>query len=77
MKAVLKALKTTGFLKAFYWSFGSFFAGWIITALAMPEMQSAFGSTAWIIPTLNSFLVLLKQTWDEKVEEWKKARNES
>jgi len=69
--AILKALSSKGFLRAMFWSFLSWLTAWGIAALALPEVKQLFGQYGWLIPAINSFLVLCKQTWDEWVADWK------
>jgi len=59
--AILKALSSKGFLRAVFWSFLSWLTAWGIAALALPEVKQLFGQYGWLIPAINSFLVLCKQ----------------
>jgi len=60
--AILKALSSKGFLRAVFWSFLSWLTAWGIAALALPEVKQLFGQYGWLIPAINSFLVLCKQS---------------
>lgn len=64
LKSPVGAVASKGFLKAFLYSFGSFFVGWGIIYLASPEAAMVFGQKAWLLPTINSLLVFAKQTLD-------------
>ena len=64
LKAPLGAVTSKGFIKTFLYSFGSFLAGWSLIYLASPETALLFGERAWIIPTLNTLIVLIKQSFD-------------
>jgi len=63
--SIPKAAATSGFRKAFLYSFGSFLVAWLITYLASPEAHHYLGQYGWLIPCLNSLAVYFKQYFDE------------
>ena len=58
-------LTSKGFVKAFFWSFGSFLLLWATTALTLPEVNQVLSQYGWLVPLLNTVLVALKQIVDE------------
>jgi hypothetical protein len=62
--AVPAAVGSSGFLKAFLYSFGSWLAAWAITWLASSEAATTLGQFGWVIPLLNTLVVFFKQYFD-------------
>ena len=62
--AVPVAVASPGFWKAFFYSFGSWFAVWILAWLASSEAATTLGQFGWIIPLLNTIVVFFKQYFD-------------
>lgn len=65
MKHLYNALVSKGFVKAFFYSFGSFLAGWIILFINDPDIALTLGQYAGIIPLINVVAVGIKQYFDE------------
>lgn len=61
----LKALFSTGFIKAFCYSLGSFMAGWTLIWLTIPEVVGTLGKYGIVIPLINWIVVFAKQYFDE------------
>lgn len=62
--AVTPAVKSKGFWKTVFYSFGSWFAVWAIVWLASPEAVTSLGRFGWMIPLFNTIWVFLKQYCD-------------
>jgi hypothetical protein len=59
-----EAVSTGGFKKAFFFSFGSWLAGWGIAWLAGSQAAQYLGEYGWVIPLLNTLAVFFKQYFD-------------
>jgi len=71
--AVPEAVSSSGFWKAFFYSFGSWLATWVIAWLTSSEATTVLGQFGWMIPLLNTIVVFFKQYFDalkskEKIE---------
>ncbi|MDD5069051.1 MAG: hypothetical protein PHN89_05665 [Candidatus Pacebacteria bacterium] len=59
-----EAVSTSGFQKAFFFSFGSWLAGWGIAWLAGSQAAQYLGEYGWVVPLLNTIAVFAKQWFD-------------
>ena len=64
LSAIPTAIATSGFWKAFFYSFGSWLFGWLITFLTYPEAHLYLGKFGFIIPLINVIAVFFKQYFD-------------
>jgi len=60
-----KAFVSKGFLKAFGYSFGSWFCFWGLNWLVTNEAVETLSQVGWAVPLLNMILVYFKQYFDE------------
>jgi len=59
-----EAASSSGFWKAFFYSFGSWLATWAIAWLASSEAAEYLKDFGWMIPLLNTIVVFFKQYFD-------------